>query len=631
MKRIYTVLSAALLLAGIVAWSGCSYNEEPEVSTGGNGTTGQADSFSFRLKGTNAATRAESTLDKPLESVVKTMYVALFIENNADVKTSTLHKVYYNDAAAVEGTGESEWPEGLKMTESGGSYTITKPGYIGKYVAYFIANPDKKIKDELLKMQKNVTRIQLSAFENTLLTGDNTADGTTDDNGTAQTEENKQRGFIMLGKQNITLTQQTTLSVSLNRLATRFDIVNTAATTGEVKITKLEISQGGKSSSVAETAVTTPVERLGMLTTDLSTAWTDQTGYFTTYAYENLITDDEFNRAQLVVYYTLGTAGNVKNKKITIELKEGDNYLGVTRNHLYRIYLNGVSGDFKLEVADWNVGETVTIPNSGLSIKYTAADLGKIGDFVHTTAAGGIAFSDGGLREITVAGLVWDKNLANIKAATDRGTCVGVVFSSRVSEMDKEKGWTGYATAIKPTAPQSTGQIWTTKTGDIADIPNVKTVGEMVNDMDGYAHCQVMEKEVDAFPMYKTLKSAYASTKLPTGTSDWYMPSIGQLCDLFYNLAGFYTFRTEYQDEDIATSDDTLRSFNGYYSKINQFTINAGGTALFQKDNVQTSSESTELRIPYIHVNEAYKVRLCGHGLKNGWPCMSFGVFAFKK
>ena len=46
--------------------------------------------------------------------------------------------------------------------------------------------------------------------------------------------------------------------------------------------------------------------------------------------------------------------------------------LGVKRNHLYSIYLNCVTGQYSLEVKDWEEGATVNMPNKDIYVEYTA-------------------------------------------------------------------------------------------------------------------------------------------------------------------------------------------------------------------------------------------------------------------
>lgn len=535
MKRIYTLLTAALMMAGTALWSGCGNNELPD-SASGSVTSQEVESFGFSIKGLGTQTRATSEEGIDAENAVKTMYVALFVKDNADEQASKLHRIYCQDDAAVEG-----WKD-LKITKDGDTYSITKVGTVGDYIVYFIANPDKKIKDDLLSMQQ-VTgdgRATLSAFESALETGDNTADGKTDDEGTTQAEEGNQRGFIMLGKENVTLSETTNINVSLTRLAARFDFINSAATTenNEVTITKIEFSNSAKSSLVAASSTLTATGRLETKTLT-GNFWPNQVGEdnkFTTYTYENLITDNAVNRTMITVYYTLGASGKTESKKLNIDLKEAENFIGVTRNHLYRIYLNGVSGQFKLEVADWKEGNTVKVPNEDLTITYDPNNpqenfYGKVGDYACINATTGeLYFADGGLREITLDGTLkkWDSVTLN---STQQSECVGIVFSNLTSEKDKAAGYSrGYVMSLKNAG---IGLALSKQKSIPAGYPiNSNALKETILPLDGFTNCNLLKQDMknnpgNQYPAITALES-YA-VKAPAESSGWYVPTVGQL------------------------------------------------------------------------------------------------------
>ena len=203
-------------------------------------------------------------------------------------------------------------------------------------------------------------------------------------------------------------------------------------------------------------------------------SWTNQTAYLSAYTYENLnLTDaNASKRLSITIEYTLkkGSGAGESESKMSkdILLKVGESDLAVQRNHIYRIYMNGVTGDFNIEVKDWNEGETVTVPDGNLDIKYTEKDLGKIGDYVYLTD-GKLEFSDGGLRKSSLNGtLTWAGTMPN--PITGK-TCIGIVFSNKMSDNDKAKGWTGYAVAPEKIA---NGEVWAKEgyTGDNDQIPN---------------------------------------------------------------------------------------------------------------------------------------------------------------
>ena len=643
MKRIYTILTtAALMLVGITLWSGCSNDEllldNPKAPDAD--ASQQVASFSFNLKGKVANTRATGTitdtdLNYILESEVKTLYVAFFQKDAVAPAQSPLHRIYCCDA------GNTGWSHDLIFSETmvgSGSYKIAEAGTIGNYVIYFIANPDKVIKDQLKAWQDDAVNVTLTTFETGLYTDAGTADGATGETSKVETVAENMRGFIMMSKEDIALEASTQREITLTRLASRFDFINSTISGDdktEVKITKIVFNNSGKKSIVTASAGDTDAGSLETKTVEIGAGvWDKQsTDYFTTYMYENTRLNNGV--ANIEVYYTLN---GTDKKKLTINLKEEDKNIGVTRNHLYRIYLNGVSGTYTLTVKDWGTGETVTVPNDKLIIEYKDTDLGKIGDFVYLTAAGELAFSDGGLRTAYIDGsLKWDDNLANIKPKTDLGTCVGIVFSNRVSEKDKGRGWTGYAVGLTA-ATTMQARPWSSAefgTKDDPDIPNVTTVREMANDMDGYSHCQVMESHGATY--YQAVK-AYQPA-LPAETTGWYIPSAGQFVDICCNFGNF-NFRTANQDTNISHAGSTTSGgitifFKGNRNTANAFFQRAGKTGLFttNNDNITTSSEVNQYHGVYFNIPSGthIDIKLCGYLTKSSFTTKSFAVFAFTK
>ena len=552
MKRIYTLLTATLMLAGITLWSGCSNNEQIDSTTPETQVPQQANSFSFKLKGIKADTRADaedvSTAD---EKAVYTMYVALFANNGTE--DSKLSKIFCKDDAEV-----SENWQNLKIKESDGTYTITNPGYVGAYTAYFIANPDDDIKTQLATYLSTIdseSPTTLSAFEEGLVAGANTADGTKgkDPSKEVNTETNPKRGFIMVGKESINIDISTQLSdIALARLAARFDFINSAGASGNIAITKVEMNNPAIQSDLVQ-KTGTDVKYLNT-TTPATITWEaslPQTGTLTTYTYENLnVTEGSaVNRTSITVYYTLKDAANssdeVQKKKITITLNEGETQLAILRNHIYKIYLNGVTGQYTLEVADWGDGETVTIPNKDLNITYTANDLGKIGDFVYINDQGELAFFDGGLRTMYLDGSLSFTAPATLTTEQQK-KCIGVVFSNMTSETDQKAGFSkGYVMALKYASENIAWGTAGINTQVAEQTKQIATIDECLNDYDGFSHCQEIANADPTFTNHPALAAiaTYATNvPIPTDnkeTTGWYLPSCGQISLICENLGGF--------------------------------------------------------------------------------------------
>ena len=642
MKQIYTLLAATLMLAGTALWSGCSNNELLENEKPGTEKPDnqQAAGFKFSLKGigkTNTRATAEE-LTKESETKINTLYVAFFLNDGSKKEGDyLLYKIFaYDDKA----TGDAWTDATITKTADTEDYVIASPGKVGDYVVYFIANPDADMKANFAKFQLSAgsgaelsTRTKLSDFE-ALKAKSGTADGTVEEGSPAA-----ERGFIMLAKQSITLSTSaaTVEDINLTRLAARFDFINSAAAAdNKVKITKITINNAAQQSRLIELADISQEElkTQEVVLTDWSS---DQTAYISAYTYENLNLKDAnaSNRLSIDIEYELTAGASAKaNMTKKVQLKVGESDLAVLRNHIYRIYMNGVTGEFSVEVKDWNEGATVIVPDGNLDIVYTANDLGKVGDYVYVTTTGELAFSDGGLRKSNLNGtLEWDADLDNIKPATDKGTCVGFVFSNRVSEKDKAKGWTGYVISTRSNAMMQT--YWCSgnyATKDNPNIPNVTTVKEMVNDMDGYSHCQAMETEgIDSYPMYKRLKSNTTSlTSLPAETSGWYMPSIGQIAELFYNIAGMTSLHTTYQDMDLT---GTSQQFNGgNYAFINSFSQKIDNRNVVTSGAFMASSSEVDATL-FAHT-QSYTDKLTLYGIylkAEELTINTYYVFAFPK
>jgi len=136
-------------------------------------------------------------------------------------------------------------------------------------------------------------------------------------------------------------------------------------------------------------------------------------------------------------------------------------------------------------------------------------------------------------------------------------TAIGVVFSTTTSSTDQAKGWThGYVMAL--TNAQSTGGItWAPSayqsTSEFGASNYVNTVALEESDMDGYSHCQTIKSKAGSSlsssyysPFYYALNYGTASVggtqyAAPSGTSGWYLPSIGQWYTIMKKLGGVTT------------------------------------------------------------------------------------------
>lgn len=504
MRHIGKWLMGSLML-GAVTLAGCS-NEEEMVQTA-NGCKAPG-TYTFRLGGVasgSAATRATMVAENA-EKEVKELYVALFTSDDK------LYKVF--GTATSFDTGKEDPATNVKITKDGDNYTIT-PYYAGQYTAYFIANPGSTLVSSIMSLTQKNTLTDFEALEVT-----------------EDADQTAGSSFVMSsGRQTIEISSDlpTTASepIKLTRLSARFDIVDSQPGDGKsgngAKITSVQLLQSASKSHIA-TPTAMPE---GYIANATVKDWTPDNNKLTLYTYENINTGTANDNAMVVrVKYELGG----KNKQLDITLKEEGVNLAVKRNNLYRINLNCAYGTYSLEVIDWTTGEVVNVHDGALDVTYTAADLGKIGDYVYNNN-GKLDFSDGGLRKMKLNGVL-EWAAARPDAVTDRGTCIGIIFSNMTSEKDKAAGFThGYVMGLKE-IPNC--KFKTTNTDD-EGITKYTTPKDIFSDLDGYSNYMVIKSKDASFTNYPAYQKLSEMSHADL-SSEWYIPSGGQICQMYRNL-----------------------------------------------------------------------------------------------
>lgn len=630
MKRIFSMLTAALMLAGTAIWSGCSQNEEMDNTPIVN--TGQAGSFTFSLKNNGAATRATQNAED-YESQVKTMYVAFFIQNDGQDDTqSKLHRVFFCDEKG--GGTANDWGVAddifakMKITETGGEYTIQEPGYTGNYLAYFIANPGPEIIAKLQGYQKAPANTTLGQLEEELI-AEGDADG-----GTGLESD---RGFTMVsGKELVSIGDGTKKQqITLTRLAARFDFTNSAPALAQIMSVQF-FNEAAKSYVVSRADIPTGAPQKGT-----AKQWTQGDASKTVYVYENLNVEDDSNVDFTFIQVKYKLKNTVDDnfgaeKTLDIKLKEKDTNLAVLRNHLYKIYLNCITGTYTLEVKDWEGGETVTIPNSDLAITYTADSLEKIGDFVYVDSNNKLVFSDGGLRKMYLdGGLEWDSDINNIKADPSKGTCIGILFSRNTSDKDKAANYKrGYVMALK-NANNDKRLKWCDNIYDTG-ISNFNTIGPIVRHMDGLTDWQTLKAEDPAkgagFPLLQAAADYTAAETLPASTSGWYAPSIGQLCAIMnlygcnYNLHSNSSYELTVKPDklfamDVTTSKNVLNTI--LKNSLSEYHL------IVHNTNYASSTEFNINNFNYFNTPANNQTKIAPWGSKQGMSMPIRPVFAY--
>ena len=616
-KHIGLLLAATFMLAGSILISGCSSEANELIVDSNNVPQKQkAGTFTFRLGGTAASSptsRDVTEESQAFESAIKTIYVPFFTKK-ADTDESTLNKLYIY---------EGEVGGSNTITKSDDTYTIGDTDnnklLSGDFIVYFIANPGVELANSLKAMKKDVTKV--TDFKQISIDAKDTPNG-----GDTAGEQNG-TGFLMISDETqvtISSDDATTCTVNMTRLAARFDIINTQSYIENTQpngatITKVQINNEATQSDLIAPAATSKEDYLAITA---EKDWTgtpgDNSDNMTLYTYENITTNASENTS-LTITYTLGNNNQEKTLDIYLKERATDTQLGVKRNHLYSIYLNCVTGQYSLEVKDWEEGATVNMPNKDIYVEYTADNLGKIGDYVYNDN-GTLTFSDGGLRKMYLNGtLSWTTR----PAPTTGKTCIGIVFSNMTSKADQDAGYThGYVMALKNICPYN-GVAWGPKT----DAPSgrVTTVGKAILDWDGRTYCDNIKNGnlLSSYPAFNTAMSY--DVELPsTGVSGWYLPSIGQIFLIATNLNGMDELRSySSSTQQLSGKGISLTSQHNYIEGINAILRNIPENdrvlSYENRDtNIVSSNEGTRDAFTYINVSKNNdRVGLSGGGGKH--------------
>lgn len=220
--------------------------------------------------------------------------------------------------------------------------------------------------------------------------------------------------------------------------------------------------------------------------------------------------------------------------------------------------------------ATWSDGGEENITSK--QVQLFTADKLKIGDYFYSDGT----WSDGGLRKryddgnMVIADPKPAPVLTNPKTGASR-TVVGIVFQtdkSRIGAKEKEKlggedKVHGLVMCVKNAA---TNQKWSTA-WNISEFPKIcATIADSYNDISGYGNCERIRSSHGSFDNYPAFKDAdgYNTTcPVPTTTTGWYLPSVGQLWDIFQNLGCV----TALADKDQQTSSLNQNSWSSQ-SKI---------------------------------------------------------------
>lgn len=212
----------------------------------------------------------------------------------------------------------------------------------------------------------------------------------------------------------------------------------------------------------------------------------------------------------------------------------GDAQLAAGKVHSYIITVKADRLDVEVvRGGEWNDGGSEEVESWNT---FTESDL-KIGDYFYSDGT----TSDGGLRGIYADGSL---KMADVKPAPVEGkTVIGIVFQTdpaRIGAAEKEalaakgvKKPHGLVIAVKNAAMEVP---WSRNRTD-TDLPNVSTVAACYEDIDGFSHTHAIWSSQDytgdpnTYPAFKAV--ADYTVPAPGRTTGWFLPSIGQLWNLF--------------------------------------------------------------------------------------------------
>ena len=155
-------------------------------------------------------------------------------------------------------------------------------------------------------------------------------------------------------------------------------------------------------------------------------------------------------------------------------------------------------------------------------------------------------------------------------------TPVAVIFSTTTSTADQANGWKhGYAMALKNVSSTTWGPLGTNPTGYW-----ITETAAVMADKDGLTHTPDINSST--YPAGNAAATTYENTvAAPSGTSGWYLPSIGQWFDIFVNLGKMNA--TVYTPSDkgfhwSGQASTCVKNLNAYLTPLTSGTFTTFGT-----------------------------------------------------
>lgn len=199
--------------------------------------------------------------------------------------------------------------------------------------------------------------------------------------------------------------------------------------------------------------------------------------------------------------------------------------------------------------------KTVNLP-VGKYMKYTINATNAVSSYTkRDIAVGDYYYADGSIypgptaEQIKSSGSTTTATVVLDGYTPIKEDCIGIIFSTTTSSIDAEKGWkNGYVMALKNTKSENT--VWAKNKGtDETVLNNIvcdsdgKYAEPLIADKEGYTNTVAMTDSkngytADTHPAFFETLGYNAQYTAPESSSNWFLPSIGQLVDIMNNLGG---------------------------------------------------------------------------------------------
>ena len=274
--------------------------------------------------------------------------------------------------------------------------------------------------------------------------------------------------------------------------------------------------------------------------------------------------------------YTFGSGWTLNTSTKTFSLSQQKTISGISGEDIY-------SGTYTLMMIPQTFNNATIILTYNTGTEYTQMISGTwtagstyIYNLSNPVTVGDYYYSDG----------TWGSYDAN-------KTVIGIIFSTSTSSTDKSHGWThGYAMALQNAGSETATYQWYTSDSGNPTGTYITGADNIMSDKDGYTHSECLQTTGYAAGIaakgYMAKDRNGNTVATPSGTSGWYLPSIGQWYDICTSLGRMIT--VSWKAYTYTNDKDWIRWYNGdtsgdinNYSNLCASSINFYQNALKDK------------------------------------------------